>query len=151
MDPDRVGTSINLTSSEVKYPVSNLYGSRQSRDPVPGWVQPLRIQKIIYKYGSDDLVGLVDTPPSRPSGRQSSGQMIKDHPVTRFKVSNLYGSRQSRDKLTSKMVVRVNNRGFQFIWIPTESGPSDEEKRQLRLTLVSNLYGSRQSRDYRRP
>jgi len=86
-------------------------------------------------------------------------------------VSNLYGSRQSRDFIYERYQLSDKRGGFQFIWIPTESGlvtkylgnslPGafpiymDPDRvgthtQRSKFTLprvVSNLYGSRQSRD----
>ena len=63
-------------------------------------------------------------------------------------VSNLYGSRQSRDMLQSVVAVTLLD-CFQFIWIPTESGLPIARCAGIRTLVVSNLYGSRQSRDSR--
>ena len=96
-------------------------------------------------------------------------QAARQQALKAKEVSNLYGSRQSRDNF-QQYNLAAKAAGFQFIWIPTESGQAvkttttapttgfqfiwipTESGQYIRpldglCRRVSNLYGSRQSRD----
>ena len=105
MDPDRVGTRVNMATLKELKEVSNLYGSRQSRDAtlsysVSYWPQLFPI------YMDPDRVGTSFKVEPGEGQRKFPIYMDPDRVGTREigypcclvdPVSNLYGSRQSRD------------------------------------------------------
>ena len=135
--------------------VSNLYGSRQSRDTPTG--MPLRVilKGVSNLYGSRQ---------SRDSGihrdllrlpRKFPIYMDPDRVGTPFRYllvmedECMFPIYMDPDRVgTPPLWLKQSqtNPGFQFIWIPTESGHFGDLTMPTR-PVVSNLYGSRQSRD----
>ena len=96
---------------------------------------------------ANTLVWVDDTYVSNLYGsRQSRDLNSRVRSERSLRVSNLYGSRQSRDNIWN-ISTGTAYRCFQFIWIPTESGLFTCGLKEVGQYFVSNLYGSRQSRD----
>ena len=145
---------VSWSSMLVFRVVSNLYGSRQSRDTLapfnyflayilfPIYMDPDRVgtQTVIHATGEVTMCFQFIWIPTESGLGSSWLGWYHDGPFPIYMDPDRVGT-------TGDLKLYLTGLGFQFIWIPTESGLTGKTLQVFGDNYVSNLYGSRQSRD----